>query len=77
MGQDSFLVNSRHHQAIEKLGQGLRVSAHSEDGLIEAVEFEDGYPALALQWHPENLAGTRADQQALFHWLVGMAEQRK
>lgn len=77
VGQDSFLVNSRHHQAIEKLGQGLRVSAHSEDGLIEAVEFEDGYPALALQWHPENLAGTRADQQALFHWLVGMAEQRK
>ena len=76
-GLDSFPVNSRHHQAVDVLGKGLRVSARSEDGLIEAVEFENDYPGLALQWHPENLARDRADQQALFHWLVGVAEQRQ
>lgn len=76
-GLDNFPVNSRHHQAVDRLGKGLKVSAYSEDGLIEAIEFESGYPALALQWHPENLSRERADQQALFHWLVGMAEQHK
>ncbi|MDD4080520.1 MAG: gamma-glutamyl-gamma-aminobutyrate hydrolase family protein [Eubacteriales bacterium] len=76
-GVDAFPVNSRHHQAIEKAGEGLRVSARSEDGVIEAVEFENGYPGLALQWHPENLAEERTDQQALFHWLAGVAEQRR
>ena len=76
-GVDAFPVNSRHHQAIDKVGEGLRVAARSEDGVIEAVAFEDGYPGLALQWHPENLAEERTDQQALFHWLAGIAEQRK
>ncbi len=66
-GMESFPVNSRHHQAIDRLGTGLRAAALSEDGLIEALEFENGYPGLALQWHPENLASHRADQQAIFH----------
>ncbi|NLG57295.1 MAG: gamma-glutamyl-gamma-aminobutyrate hydrolase family protein [Clostridiales bacterium] len=76
-GVNAFSVNSRHHQAIERVGEGLRISARSEDGVIEAVEFESGYPGLALQWHPENLAEERTDQQALFHWLAGVAEQRR
>lgn len=76
-GMESFPVNSRHHQAIDRLGTGLRAAALSEDGLIEALEFENGYPGLALQWHPENLASHRADQQAIFHWLAGVAEQRR
>ncbi|HET7452724.1 MAG TPA: gamma-glutamyl-gamma-aminobutyrate hydrolase family protein [Thermoanaerobaculia bacterium] len=50
----SFRVNSRHHQAIARLGSGLRAVAHAPDGLVEAVE---GEGIVAVQWHPENLAG--------------------
>jgi putative glutamine amidotransferase len=47
-------VNSRHHQAVERLAPGIDVSALAPDGLIEA--FESASPwLLAVQWHPENL----------------------
>ena len=47
-------VNSRHHQAVEKLAPGLRVSAVAPDGLIEAFESREPW-LVAVQWHPENL----------------------
>jgi putative glutamine amidotransferase len=52
-------VNSRHHQAVKRLGTGLIPVAESPDGLIEAVELdasaEPGWWVRAVQWHPENL----------------------
>ncbi len=47
-------VNSRHHQAVEKLAPGLRVSAVAPDGLVEAFESREPW-LVAVQWHPENL----------------------
>jgi hypothetical protein len=41
--------------------------------LIEAVEYADGHPGIAVQWHPENLAEKSAGAQALFDWLVKTA----
>jgi len=53
-GEVSELVNSHHHQALEQLGEGLKVSAWSPDGLVEAVEdTREGRWALGVQWHPE------------------------
>lgn len=75
---DSLPVNSRHHQAIKQLADGLVVSARSsEDGVIEAVECKDGRPALCVQWHPENLAGQDQRHQALFDWLVYEAGKQR
>lgn len=75
-GVERAHVNSRHHQNIKALGKGLRANAYAPDGLIEGIEFEDGYPALALQWHPENLAPTQPEMQRVFDWLVSEAGKR-
>lgn len=76
-GSLSLPVNSRHHQAIKALGRGLKATASSRDGIIEAIEFEDGRPGLCLQWHPENLSSTDKRMQALFDWLVRTAGERR
>jgi putative glutamine amidotransferase len=67
-GEDlTWDVNSRHHQAVARLGVGLRVSARDpEDGTIEAIERPDKRFCIAVQWHPENQSPTDARQAALF-----------
>ena len=66
VGTDTLnLVATAHHQAAdpERLGNGLTVVARSSDGIIEAVEHQDGLFALALQFHPERdaLGDSRTD----------------
>jgi len=46
-------VYSNHHQAVKDVGKNLKVIAHSEDGVIEAMERIDGGFGLFVQWHPE------------------------
>lgn len=77
VGGAPLTVTSRHHQAIKQVAHGLKACAWSRDGVIEAVEFEDGRPGLCVQWHPENLSATDPRHQALFDWLVGMAKERQ
>lgn len=50
-----FLVNSFHHQAIKRLGEGLKVWAVSEDGIIEGFYKEDHPFLVGVQWHPERM----------------------
>ncbi|MFD4607170.1 gamma-glutamyl-gamma-aminobutyrate hydrolase family protein [Streptomyces sp. NPDC058440] len=46
-------VPTYHHQAVDRLGEGLRASAHATDGTVEAVELPGDRFALGVQWHPE------------------------
>ncbi|MCE5229877.1 gamma-glutamyl-gamma-aminobutyrate hydrolase family protein [bacterium] len=62
-------VNSRHHQAIREVGSGLRVLARSGDGIVEAIQLVDHPFFIAVQWHPENLAGDPLAEK-LFEALV-------
>lgn len=46
-------VPAYHHQAVDRIGRGLVVSAHAEDGTPEALELPSGGWVLGVQWHPE------------------------
>ena len=60
-------VNSLHHQAIKRVGRGLKVTVRSEDGFVEAVESADEYPFLmAVQWHPEEMVANSPEQREIF-----------
>jgi len=62
-----------HHQAIDALGQGLRVIATAEQGHIEALAIENGGWAYALQWHPEDNAHEDLHQAEIFSEFVRQA----
>jgi putative glutamine amidotransferase len=71
-GSPQVNVNSTHHQALGRLGRGLRVIARAPDGVIEAVEWTRGPGwALGVQWHPERMPNTFAKN--IFRRLVSEA----
>ena len=74
-GVTEVAVNSRHHQAIERVASGLVVSATAPDGVPEAVEGSGDGWLVAVQWHPENLAGDRVSE-GLFAAFVRVASGR-
>lgn len=54
-GKNEIMVNSTHHQAIGKVGNGLLVSAIAPDGIIEAIESTTHKFVVGVEWHPEYL----------------------
>jgi putative glutamine amidotransferase len=61
-------VNSFHHQAVDRLGEGVRACAYAEDEVVEAIEIE-GADAIGVQWHPEFVE----DAEPILGWLVERA----
>jgi putative glutamine amidotransferase len=76
VGAQRLEVNSTHHQAIDRVGRGLRVVARAPDGVVEGVEGTGDAFVLGLQWHPERMLD-RPEQVALFRALVAAAQHRR
>jgi putative glutamine amidotransferase len=66
-------VNSWHHQACNRIGRGLRITADSRDGLVEGVESTRHRWVVGVQWHPERMQDDRR-QRRLFSALVSAAK---
>ncbi len=74
--RDGFCaVNSRHHQALKQLGDGLKVTASSVDGVIEAVERPASRFCVGVQWHPESFWQS-GRFQGLFKGFLEAAQSR-
>jgi putative glutamine amidotransferase len=76
LGTTELEVQSVHHQAVNRLGKGLRAVAWSPGGVIEAVEHTEHPFAIGLQWHPELGALGDGRQRRLFDELVGRCRAR-
>ena len=63
-------VNSFHGQAVDRVGEQLRVAATSPDGVVEALERSDRRFVVVMQWHPEILSLEDAAELAVFRELV-------
>jgi putative glutamine amidotransferase len=74
LGADRRRVNSFHHQAVSRLGEGLTVTARASDGTVEAVEALDRDFVVGVQWHAECLVD-RPEQAALFGTFVEAARR--
>lgn len=70
LGQDTVLVNSQHHQAVDQVAPGFTLAALSEDGIVEAIEKPDAGFCLGVQWHPEWLSDADPAMQSLFDAFV-------
>jgi putative glutamine amidotransferase len=77
LGGEQFMVNSLHHQGIDRLGDGLVASARSEDGLVEGIETATGPYVVGVQFHPEELAPDHQFAERLFHSFVAECAQAR
>jgi putative glutamine amidotransferase len=53
VGADRTEVKSAHHQGVEEIGEGVVVTGHADDGVVEAIELPDRSYAVGVLWHPE------------------------
>jgi putative glutamine amidotransferase len=75
LGDRELNVNSSHHQAIGRVAEGLRVTAHAPDGIIEGLE-DPAHPFyVGVQWHPEDMVGEET-ATTLFGAFVDAARKR-
>ncbi|WP_331766492.1 type 1 glutamine amidotransferase [Embleya sp. NBC_00896] len=73
-GTERLHASCYHHQAVDRLAPGLRVTGTTPDGTIEAVEpLSPAGWFVAVQWHPEDTATTDPTQRALFESLIEAA----
>lgn len=73
-GRTKALVNSFHHQAVDAVPEGFRVTARTADGVVEALERAETPFCLGVQFHPELMAPRHPFIAAIFRHFVAAAE---
>lgn len=76
LGAGPLLVRSGHHQAVDRLGDGLRLAAVAADGIVEGFDDPTRW-LVGVQWHPEDDDGLHHDRMRLFAALVDEAASRR
>jgi putative glutamine amidotransferase len=76
LGEERVMVNSMHHQAVERIGDGLVATAWAPDGLVEALEgTREGHFLVGVQWHPEMLMDQDEGTKRLFEDFIEAANE--
>ena len=65
LGETEAQVNSFHHQAVDRLGDGLRIVGWAPDGTVEALEATDRRFTVAVQWHAESMIRSPEQERLL------------
>lgn len=73
--ETDIAVNSMHHQAVDKLGNGLAAAAVSADGFVEALELPQHPFCIGVQWHPEHMYQKSMIQRRIFEAFVNAAKE--
>ncbi len=71
-GKDTLIVNSFHHQAVRRSGEGIKITARSTDGIVEAFEYPN---VLAVQFHPEKMIDDEPQWLAFFEEFVNRCQR--
>ena len=74
IGKDTIRVNSRHNYKVKDVNN-LRVSAISEDGIIEGLEHKDKKFVIGIQWHPENMLDYDEDANKIFEKFIEVCKK--
>lgn len=65
-GTAPYTVNSRHHQAVRRVGTDLVIAARAPDGIVEALEIPGRRFVVGVQWHPEERVPSHVPDTRLF-----------
>lgn len=76
-GRDRISVRNGHHQAVNRVGEGLRATAVALDGVVEGTEHVNRRWVVGLQWHPEEANADTVDRRAVFAAIVDEARRRR
>lgn len=69
-------VNSKHHQAVDDVADGFRVTARCPDGIVEAIESTTDWYAVGTQFHPEHPTGSQLDRMVFEYFLAGIPKKK-
>lgn len=74
-GKKVIRVNSTHHQSADRIGDGLRVTGKSPDGIVEVLEIPGNSMVLGVQFHPERMMKTDKTMRKIFEYFAEVVKK--